>query len=108
MRKRSLAALLLLFLVSVVAAQPTKSAPRSAAGYLSRGNARWRKGNLDGAISDFTKAIELDPNSADAYYSRCAVRQTQNDVEDAIADYSKAIELNPTLADAYLNRGILL
>lgn len=88
--------------------QAPKSAPRSAAGYLSRGNARWKKGNLDGAIADYTKAIQLDPNFADAYLNRGAARNLKDDSEGAMADYSKAIELDPNPADAYLYRGILL
>lgn len=103
----SLAVLLLLLVVSAAAGQAPKSAPRSAGGYLSRGDARWKKGNLDGAIADYTKAIELDPSFAAAYFNRGAVRNRKDDSEGAMADYSKAIELNPNLADAYLYRGIL-
>ena len=77
MQKRSLAALFLLLLVSAVAAQSARSTPTSAAGYLSRGNARWQKGDLEGAIADYTKAIELDPNSADGYYNRGVARQSE-------------------------------
>lgn len=108
MKTRSLAVLLLVLMVSAANGQTPKSAPRSAAGYLSRGDARWRKGNLDGAIADYTKAIELDPKLAIAYFDRGAVRQHKDDLEGAIADYSEAIELSPNLADAYLYRGILL
>jgi tetratricopeptide (TPR) repeat protein len=104
----SFAVLLLLLLMSAAAGQSRKARPSSAAEYLARGDARWQKGDLGGAVADYTKAIELDPSSADAYYNRGAVRQNQNDEDGAIADYSKAIELNPQFADAYFYRGFLL
>ena len=35
--------------------------PKSVAALLSRGFARQRKGNFDGALTDINQAIELDP-----------------------------------------------
>ena len=58
-----------------------------------------------GAISDYTKAIELDPNYADAYSNRGSSKTDLKDYYGAIADYTKAIELNPNYAAAYYNRG---
>jgi len=56
------------------------------------------------AISDFSKAIELDPASADAYNGRGLVHAADGDDIRAIADYSKAIDLAPDYAEAYRNR----
>ena len=65
-----------------------------------------KKGNYDGAITDFSKAIELNPNDEKAYWYRGSARQAKADLDGAIADYNKAIELNPTdaIAKAYLHR----
>ena len=41
-----------------------------AAAYTNRGLALAKKGNVDAAIADYTKAIAIDPNLAWAYYSR--------------------------------------
>ena len=38
--------------------------------YYNRGLAHSKKGELDKAIADYTKAIELKPDYADAYYNR--------------------------------------
>ena len=59
-----------------------------------------------GAISDYTKAIELDPNYADAYSNRGSSKTDLKDYYGAIADYTKAIELDPNDTDSYANRGI--
>jgi tetratricopeptide (TPR) repeat protein len=51
-------------------------------------------GDLDGAIADFTRAIELDPKDADAYYSRGDARAKKKQYDAALKDTQKAIELN--------------
>ena len=58
------------------------------------------------AISDYTKAIELDPQYADAYNNRGASKGRLKDYQGAIADFTKTIEINPQYVDAYLNRGV--
>ena len=63
-------------------------------------------GDLDGAIADYTKAIELDPNDLDSHNNRGLARQAKGDFDGAIADHTKAIELNPRDPDGYYNRGI--
>ncbi|MDQ2920246.1 MAG: tetratricopeptide repeat protein, partial [Acidobacteriota bacterium] len=66
--------------------------------------ARFRKGDPDGAISDYTKAIELDPRYAQAYGNRGLVRESKGDLDGAISDYTKAIEMDPRHALANYNR----
>jgi len=76
---------------------------------LNSGNAKYSKGDLDGAIADYTKAIELKPDVAGAYGNRGAAKQIKGDLDGAIADYTKAIELKPDhedLAAAYTARGL--
>src|SRR5271165_2914688 len=41
-----------------------------AAAYYNRGNAKRAKGDSDGAITDYSKAIELKPDFAEAYSNR--------------------------------------
>src|ERR1041385_2348025 len=43
-------------------------AVQSGSDYVNRGNERLRAGNLDGAIADYTEAIELDGSDSVAYY----------------------------------------
>jgi tetratricopeptide (TPR) repeat protein len=73
--------------------------------YNNSGFARKANGDLDGAITDYTKAIESDPRYALAYYNRGVARHDKGDLDGAIADYTKAIEIDPRDASAYNNRG---
>ena len=81
-------------------------APREdAIAYYNRGNAKDDKGDLDGAIADYNRAIELDPKLAIAYNNRGNAEKAKGDLSGAIADYNRAIELDPKHASAYYNRG---
>jgi tetratricopeptide (TPR) repeat protein len=79
---------------------------RDAIFYNNRGLAYKKQGELDKAIADYNKAIELDPQLAVAYYNRGKDYEDQGELDKAIADFTKAIELDPTDAVTYTNRGI--
>ncbi|MFB5568867.1 tetratricopeptide repeat protein, partial [Bacillus cereus] len=61
--------------------------------YNNRGNALKSKGNVEEAIRDYTKAIELKSDYAFAYNNRGNALKSKGNVEEAIRDYTKAIEL---------------
>ena len=73
--------------------------------YFNRGRDHYAKKDLEGAIQEFSRAIELKTNYADAYNNRGNAYQKQGNLEKAIQDYSEAIKLNINLADVYNNRG---
>ena len=58
------------------------------------------KGDLDKALADFNKAIELDSAYAQAYNNRGAAYLAKGDNNKAIADFKKALELDPNNKDA--------
>ena len=74
--------------------------------YFNRGYEHQDHGQLDKAISDYTKVIEMKPEFADAYFNRGNAHKDKGLLDLAISDYSKAIEINPEDAAAYNNRGI--
>ena len=74
--------------------------------YLNRGLAYKHKDEVDRAIEDYNKAIQLNPNFAEAYNNRGNAYKHKNDYERAIGDYDKVIELKPDYVDAYYNRGL--
>ena len=54
--------------------------------------------DYNGAISDYTKAIELNPNYTKAYYNRGIAKENLGDLNGACADWKKAAELGNTNA----------
>ena len=58
-----------------------------------------------GAITDYTKAIDLDSNYTVAYFQRGNAKDELKDYRGAITDYTKAIDLDPNHTKAYVNRG---
>jgi Flp pilus assembly protein TadD len=45
---------------------------------------------LDGAIADYSKAIELDPKDASAWFARSLARKAKGDQVGADADLAQA------------------
>jgi tetratricopeptide (TPR) repeat protein len=76
----------------------------AAAYYNNRGIIKKSKNDLDGAITDYDKAIALNPKSAKAHTNRGNAKHLMGNLADAIADHDKAIELNPGFAKSYNNR----
>jgi len=64
--------------------------------------------DLDLAIVDWTKAIELDPDYIDGYNSRATVQYLNNNFEEARRDYSEAISRAPHIALYFKNRAATL
>lgn len=79
--------------------------PIDAFAYYNRGLAYADKGDYDKAISDYTKAVELDPKLAGAYNGRGNAFYDKGAFDNTIADYNSAIQLTPKWAVLYYNRG---
>ena len=79
---------------------------KTSAFFYNRGSDRAEQGDHYGAISDYTKAIEINPEDADAYYNRGLSKGTLKDYTGEISDYTKVIEIDPKYVDAYNNRSI--
>ncbi|MFH0888218.1 MAG: tetratricopeptide repeat protein [Planctomycetota bacterium] len=63
------------------------------------------RNNLEGAIPDFNKVIELDLNSHIGYCAKGNISYYEKNYDDAITHYHKAIEINPNYAEAFYNLG---
>ncbi len=66
----------------------------------------WALGDVQQAVTECNKAIQLGPNFADAYALRAAIRRSQREYQMAIRDYDTALRLAPQWADMYLSRGL--
>jgi tetratricopeptide (TPR) repeat protein len=83
--------------------------PEEGLYFQCRGQAYLRKGELDLAIADYTKALSLyddDEDRAMAYLYRATAYISKTDYHNVMADSNAAIKLGHLLKDAYLARGI--
>lgn len=79
--------------------------PRSPAAWNNRAVARVRLGDLNGALRDYNRAIELAPSDADLYFNRGNALVAAGQYPEAIQDFDRAITLMPIHSRAVFNRG---
>lgn len=84
-----------------------KAVPDFSSAYFERGIVNGRLNLYPQAVSDFTKAIDLNPQDAAAFNNRgLAYARGLKQYEKAIDDFTKAVVLDPDFAEAYDNRAI--
>jgi len=71
----------------------------------SRGAELHRAGDLQGALREFDRVVQLAPHSPLAWYNRGLVRRDLKDCRNALGDFSRALELEPALFNALYQRG---
>ena len=71
---------------------------------LQKGNTQLILGQIDRAITAYSKAIKLNPRFIDAYNNRGVAYAEKAEINLALIDYDKAIELDPESAAVYANR----
>ena len=97
-----LAASLLVVCATFTSAEISLSADLLA----DRGNERFGRGDVSGALDDFAGAIKIDPHCVKAYVGRATLVLRLGRFDDAIADYSRATEINPKSREAFLGRAM--
>ena len=76
--------------------------------HYNRGWAYSRQGDLDKALADFNKGLQLDKTARpSALIERGHIYEEMGQLDRAIVDYSEALRLDPTQAKAYNNRGTI-
>ena len=76
--------------------------------YLDKGIEELRTGDLNIALDNMNKSIELRNDWDISYFYRAVVHQALKNFDDAILDYTKALQINPKMTDAYYNRAEIL
>ncbi|MBI2877843.1 MAG: tetratricopeptide repeat protein [Candidatus Tectomicrobia bacterium] len=72
------------------------------------GGALYAQKDLDGAVQEYRRAIELKPDYAEAHYHLGAALRDQGNLKGAIEAYRRAIELKPDYTEAHHGLGVAL
>jgi len=67
--------------------------PKDDDAYYNRGNTYYDKGQYDKAISDYSKAVEINPKFADAYINRGIAHYSLGNYNSVCDDWLKACKL---------------
>jgi len=86
---------------------PVPAEGLSANRWTDRGRAMVNKGDLEGGLAAYNRAIEKDPTLGRAFNNRATIRKWLADYEGALADYDKSIELNPDDLRGVYNRAMV-
>lgn len=126
--------ILLLAIVCWTSQAANAQTPGLAVRYYELGHEKIKVGDWQGAVDDFTRAIELDaqlqpqqnshqyngsqtgssevyvsdPFTAAAYHSRAIAHANLGELDEAIDDYQHALRIKPKWAEAYLGLGFVL
>jgi tetratricopeptide (TPR) repeat protein len=82
--------------------------PRSWAAHINLGRAFMLKGQVDDAVVQYQRALQINPNYSGAYDSLGQALVRKGQVDDAVAQYQKALAINPNYAQAHSNLAVAL
>ena len=71
----------------------------------TRGLIYSEQGNIELALEDYNKAIEINPNYVHVNFNRGLVYHNQGNIQLALEDYNKSIKIDSNYTDAYNNIG---
>ena len=80
--------------------------PMEGVVWTTRGYFNSVEGDLNAAITDYSKAIEVEPDAPDAYFRRAQAFEARGLYERAVQDYTSYIDRAPSYDVAYSNRGL--
>lgn len=92
-------------MMSILPPAPAPGSPADAPALNRRAIARLSQGDLEGALADFCRCVELSPGHAEAWNNSGLVRQRLGQFAGARADFDQALALRPDYPEALNNRG---
>jgi hypothetical protein len=81
--------------------------PFSHRAHNNMGDVYGQEGNIQGAIREFKKAIELKPDYAEAHHNLGNTYYAQGNILEATKYYEQALTFNPDLFESHFNLGII-
>jgi protein O-mannosyl-transferase len=79
--------------------------PNSFMGHCKLGVALFEKGQVDDAVAEYQKALEINPNYVAAHYNLGNALFRKGQLDEAITQYQKAVEISPNDAETHINLG---
>jgi len=79
--------------------------PNCWMGHCSLGVVLFQKGQVDDAVAQYQKALEIYPNYVAAHYNLGNALFQKWQLDEALAQYQKAVEIYPNYAEAHINLG---
>lgn len=77
--------------------------------YRKSGDAKLSDGDLNGALDEYDKALQLNPKNAMAHYGRGRVHLATASYSEALTDLNRAVAIDPDFTSAHIARiGILM
>jgi len=75
--------------------------------YVMQGDTEFKKGNLQGAIDSYNKALGIYPEYSKAEYNLGNVYSLYEDFFGAVECYERSLNINPDFINARINLGII-
>ncbi|PBQ31757.1 hypothetical protein CNR22_08230 [Sphingobacteriaceae bacterium] len=97
-----------LLVVGMLSSIPTVVLSQSPKKYCDAAEKFEKAKNYEGAIENYSKALEMDPKFEKAYIARALCYEKINFKLEAVEDYKKAMVFNPKEKEYYYNAGRLL
>lgn len=99
-----IAGIWIVFLISVLGGCASKE--KRAEEHFNKGFSYQNQGDLDKALEEYNKALELNPNYAQAYTNLGSIYVGKQDFDKAIQNFKKVLELNYLDKKAHYNLGM--
>ncbi len=74
--------------------------------HFDKAGALQSKGDVQGALEEYAKAIEKNPNDVNLITNRAMLYQGEGDIKKAMADYDRVLKLDPNDLRALYERGV--